>query len=804
MEHSTPNAYTAAQIARALGKNRQTVQKFVAGIPASTQIPVNGCLAKAWSFHALPCHAREELARLVARKGYRDVEHLLSAPCERWEPPIPLNRIEQRWIEKALKLQEALRHSLTVMCSPDAPSADFEAIGLVEYQTRIGPISGRHWRRKIEKVIERDRGNEDFGRIEIYLDDAAFCASGRPLPKSCYSHVELEDDIAQLETRATPTGDDKAALYDAAFVHFEQLCREHPGEDRQIKTSLLAFLLSRVPAISRNADSLRWTFTNKYQAWIASGKKPSALQDKRSLFSGRLQSDFQKDKETITSLAIQFGGNVARAQREAVTRGLLSPEYVQHFNLNFRRHKSYVPETIREEVAAKAEMAGPYYRGERQAILAGPYINRSHDDYFPGDWFSADDLTIPVYFRSVDSAGEPIVTRGECLVKIDLRTGYILGYVLIAGKYNSRHIRGLMLRVHDEHGLPRKGLYYENGIWKARLIAGADKRSNVPWRETEMGLREFGIDLQLRHARLPRAKTIEGIFGILQDRMEIEPGYVGRNEQVEVFERTQKYLRLARGGVLEALTKLYTHEEMCRVLDVVIKEFNDDPQNGKMLTGKAPAEAWMEHIANHPLRKLPDDARFLLSSHKRVVMPGRNGITIKTSKHSLLFYNEQTGKLPLNQPVLVWWHIEHPHLITVTDMKRQNPFVVRAHVLPATTATKEQFNAARADQAGHLKEAKALYGNIAHNLISTISRDTDHGPTTKQLGRFNRAAIEEIEAEESARDRTISTIRTEAAKLGSRIDLSAVKNEKRVLEGLRLQAEARAEMEMELQKKANK
>jgi hypothetical protein len=203
----------------------------------------------------------------------------------------------------------------------------------------------------------------------------------------------------------------------------------------------------------------------------------------------------------------------------------------------------------------------------------------------------------------------------------------------------------------------------------------------------------------------------------------------------------------------------------------------------------------MEHIASHPLRKLPDDARFLLSSHKRVVMPGRNGITIKTAKHSLLFYNEQTGKLPLNQPVLVWWHIEHPHLITVTDMKRQNPFLVRAHVLPATTATKEQFNAARADQAAHLKEAKALYGNIAHNLISTISRDTDHGPTTKQLGRFNRAAIEEIEAEESARNRTISTIRSEAAKTGARVDLSAIRNEQRVLEGMRLEAEAREEIE---------
>ena len=132
--------------------------------------------------------------------------------------------------------------------------------------------------------------------------------------------------------------------------------------------------------------------------------------------------------------------------------------------------------------------------------------------------------------------------RGQTIVFIDLRTTRILGLLLHSEKtYNARIIRSLITRVADEHGLPRKGFYFERGLWKsARLLTGnaAVKADECDWQQSELGLREFG--LKFIHARLPRAKPVERVLGALQNMMEGEPGYVGRNEIVEKMERVQK------------------------------------------------------------------------------------------------------------------------------------------------------------------------------------------------------------------------------------------------------------------------
>jgi hypothetical protein len=47
---------------------------------------------------------------------------------------------------------------------------------------------------------------------------------------------------------------------------------------------------------------------------------------------------------------------------------------------------------------------------------------------------------------------------------------------------------------------------------------------DIPLQETELGLREF---VRFVHSKLPRAKVIEGILGILQNEMEAVLGYIG-------------------------------------------------------------------------------------------------------------------------------------------------------------------------------------------------------------------------------------------------------------------------------------
>ena len=69
-------------------------------------------------------------------------------------------------------------------------------------------------------------------------------------------------------------------------------------------------------------------------------------------------------------------------------------------------------------------------------------------------------------------------------------------------------------------------------------------------------------------------------------------------------------------------------EEWGARLDATFEEFNADAQNGKMLAGDSPFEAWRAGVENSPLRKLPDNARYLLASHCKRVTVRQHGITL--------------------------------------------------------------------------------------------------------------------------------------------------------------------------------
>jgi hypothetical protein len=368
--------------------------------------------------------------------------------------------------------------------------------------------------------------------------------------------------------------------------------------------------------------------------------------------------------------------------------------------------------------------------------MRGPYIPRDWTSVRPGDWFSGDDVTWNNYFWFKDETGRLHIERGECLLLHDLRTGYILDYVLIAGKYNSRHIRSLILAVHDKHGLPHSGFYFERGVWKARIVTDLAARDSHHWRETESGLANF--NLQVRHATTPRAKTIEGLIRILQERQRNEPGFVGFNERTQEVERMQDFLARARADKVHPGEKLLHMDEWCARLDQIFADFNADVQNGKMLRGQSPEEAWQAGLDAKPLRKLPDDCRYLLATHRKTVTVRQEGIVLTIGQNKMLFCNEQTGPL-IGRKVFVYYNLECPDLLTVSDLNRQNYFTVKAISLPALSATKEQFSDVHSRIAGHQKAARAIYGRIQHPKIVTITRDSDTVtvPDIAALGEFH-------------------------------------------------------------------
>ena len=207
--------------------------------------------------------------------------------------------------------------------------------------------------------------------------------------------------------------------------------------------------------------------------------------------------------------------------------------------------------------------------------MRGPYIPRDWSDVKPGDYFSGDDVTWNHYWYFYDEEGQLHIERGECLVLTDLRTGYPLDFLLIAGKYNSRHIRSLLLKVHDELGLPHIGTYFENSVWRARMISGERKHA-LHWLETqrgfqiaetglgstqELGLSEPGLGLFTRNATTPRAKTIEGVFHILQDMQRRERGLVGNNERMNGQERMLEFIARCRRGKEDPASEMLSMDE---------------------------------------------------------------------------------------------------------------------------------------------------------------------------------------------------------------------------------------------------
>ncbi|HUD46661.1 MAG TPA: hypothetical protein VMR33_07515 [Candidatus Baltobacteraceae bacterium] len=370
-----------------------------------------------------------------------------------------------------------------------------------------------------------------------------------------------------------------------------------------MKSSILRWLFHAI-RLSKSLESLQRTFNAKYQQWIDGGRCPSSIEDRRAINSGNfLKIDLSADAKRIRDRAILLGGNESLAHRELRRGGQLSEEFVNHYSFDGRRDKSRIPETIRKAITPEVEMCGPIHRGPWEAKMRGPYVQRDWSAVKPGDWFNADDVTWNSYFWYRDAEGNLQITRGECLLFIDLRTGYPLDFMLIAGKYNGLHVRRVFLHVHDLHGVPHLGNYFERGVWKSRLVVGNTDKNALQWRDAERGLRDYGLDLQVRHATTPRAKPIEGLLHILQEAQRKELGFVGFNERLEKMERIQEIIGRCKRGKEDPRNHFLSQEEWSARIGQLLGEFMHDPQNGKMLDGLTPAEMWQQR---QPLRKLPD------------------------------------------------------------------------------------------------------------------------------------------------------------------------------------------------------
>ena len=799
MEAQVNNLFTATQIARAIAITRQAVNAALGTIVPAAGVSGQGSEVAGWRFADLPLDWQVEITRRGVKRGVESGEEFLANLTEPWKSPLPWDQAPQHQKDKAVRLQKAMARALAMRSDGDADAGLAEQAGLDDFKAEFDyTISGRHWRRLLHRTVERDGAEENWQRLEIYLDDKAFAApSAKPdLVRNEFQHRELEEVISALENRQDPTPEDRQFLWDAAFHHYEgrteQLADSVEGsrERRLFKASLVHYLFKAFPerTLCATEASLRKRFDEKLDLWRQKGRTPEALQDRRALDSGNFRrQDFAEDLKKIRNLAIQLDGNEALAHRMLRERGELSQEFCDYYPYDPRSDKSALPKAVRNAITAEVEMCQPLRRGPWQAKMRGPYIPRDWSGVKPGDWFCADDVTWNHYFQNPSPGpGSPRVLRGECLLMTDLRTGYPLDFLLIPGKYNGEHVRGLVLRVHDRVGMPRFGFYFEKGVWASRLITG-DGRHGTPvhWREAENGLCSQGLNLSVRHATTPRAKPIEGLLRILQERMRCIPGFMGFDERDYDAERMQALVRRANRNNPDpvALRAFPTMAQWRDQVTVVLTEFAHDPQNGKMLPGLAPAEAWAAEVLHQPLKQLPIEVRYKLSTHQKIVTVRQEGIVLTIRGNRLLYCNEHTGPL-IGQEVSARYDLEMPELLTVHDTKRHNYFTVCRIEAPAMDATKEQHQEVNGLRKAHMAHAKGIFGEIPHEVISTITRDNEHTEEDKAEGRFLIQATAEAHTKNTESERTEKRIKQKALAAGIDPSCLRMKDPKAVEEAL--------------------
>lgn len=762
------NIFTAAQIAAALQRSKRTVLETLKGTQATQTAIVRGNATRAWSINELPQDMRIMLQNVASRRQM-SVDDLLVAGMQLWRPRFPLSDLREGTGQRASLLRRALIPSFERMNDACLSSTEFEQLGLEDYRKAFGHnISTRHWRRLFKRTVDRDGGAQNWTRLEIYLDETPARRS-RPLSPFAFAAFRpLHELIASFQNPTGPTDLEKDCLWIYAFEHFERET-ESDAKARAVKRSILKFLYNNASFLGKSPKGIKVQFERKLKRWIAGGRVPAAIADTRKRNPGRPAPQFSdKEEHALIGKALRCGGGITQAWRECRDNGVLNARVSEHYT-STPASKSYVPIRVRKLIANKTKMLRDHHHGPRQARLNGAFVNRDPSTFHSGDWFQADDVTLPNYYYNENEDGLAVL-RGQFLAMCDVRTTFILGYVLIPQRnYTASHIRNLTTIVADVHGLPRKGFYYENGMWRtARLLHG--RRDEINWHQTEMGLR--GLGLQFRHAKLPRGKVIERVFGLLQNYLESEPGYAGRDERHDRFERLQDQISLVRRGKAEPSQFFLSEAEYLRRLAVIVDRYNNERQEGKYCPGLSPKEAFEKYHGDEPRIRLDRSSRHLLASHKMRVRSGRNGISFRFGREQFTYKNWKTGEL-IGQELIAWFNVEDPSMISVTNLKEdaRTLFTVEREIsVPGMDAPAEVLEAALAQNEAHEAYRKALYRAVSQNFSTGFAgrmfRQNLVDRKTAEIGNAIAKGSERIARQKNAKAKRTAAIQRKATRLG--------------------------------------
>ena len=668
-------AFTAARFAACLGISPQAVRKGLLDTPATGVRIIGGLEAAAWSLDALPEPLRNRMEEAARGQGYRNTIAMLAEPPKQWQPALPLDKIADAHIEGARKLREVLRPWLAQQRDASLTAKESEARGVADYARVFGHrITGRYWRELFARTVRRDNGAEDWNRLEIYLPE-------RPATKEPAARVVTEalaEEFGAIEgfinacgNPADPSKTEQRAVWTLALEKCASLVSSGMPAKRAARR-VRSFLFAKAPFLAASRDALLKSFERRREALEQSAGDTKALRDGREQNGERFDLPEDDRDRLIHRAVFYYRGDVAPAWRDLVKAGFSEPVRQRYFGK--AASKSYVPASVMDSVGSEVEILTVMHQGPRAFDSITGHVDRSYEGIASLKCMSADDFTMPVYYYVPDGKGWFILTRGQILLFSDFRALRIIGWSMQPDRnYSSLTIRSLCTHVFAEHGVPSV-LAFERGIWQSSsLIKGRDP---APFEFTEVvqGLREFGI--KFIHSIRPRSKTVERIGGLVQDLMEAEPGYCGRNERVDAPETLRKQMAEVEARKVHPSKYFYSYEDWHRRFGAIVEQYNAVPQQGRILCGLSPDTALIKFAdADDPPMQFSAGLRYLLAHDKRPVKVTLNGATIQVGKQKFNYRGNEIAHL-VGRDSLLWFDPENPEAAVVTDMQRRNPICV--------------------------------------------------------------------------------------------------------------------------------
>ncbi len=552
----------------------------------------------------------------------------------------------------------------------------------------------------------------------------------------------------------------------ANFWHrcFEVLEEASAGGRAGLARGLRHWLGQRVPALAMDKRS----FNRKRAQWQAGGRTAAALCDRRAEANTarKLVRVFPAaDMDLLVSCAAHCHlAAVAPAWDELMR---LSPEQGGFSQATREQCAGPIPDGLRTEAGSRAKAQKDFVLQPRKAHNSSVYSDRAWHLVNAGDWYTADDFTLEVYFSVPDGQGWYKMTRGQVLLLIDERSRLILDFVLVPeGSFGAADYRALLRAVFLKYGVCRAGLKHENGpvFRSAKLVAG-----ETPWGETETSL-AARLGIKIEHAKPGNAKSKlpEGVGKQLQARLRRHPGWCGPNEMAYPIEETKRALiAVAARRETPSEAGFYTYEEWRSVLHGECDAYNGESQNSKVMGGRGvavrmtPKEAWQTLTGKEPLVDLRGSgAEHLLTHHWRMVKVTRFGIRFQMGKEIFACSGAATGGA-LGQEVKFYFDPENADVAFFETADGKLHTVERQRLMPAHGASDDCWSHRGETVEAHRKALQRYVSNLPTDFLPP-RRANVVSPETAQRGEAITAG--RVKAAEKAQRR--ETGRQAARKLG--------------------------------------